>query len=243
MLAASVFLFVPGADIMPSTLVAAEVIRGHGDRVPTRWPSGPAVELVAGDASWATAWRPQRSCRNYVRCHACRSRRYTVVEALGSGPLLSKQVPGSKSATMCVGSLTSGEFQYCTCRTPATAAGDRGRECGAKVEPPAGPLGSGTGFPVRSEVLNIGDAILLTLTAWIERPGRPLEASTAEFRPSGQHRQRQWCFASHAPHRPIDRLCSNTLNCCCGPIIQRRDIQLAMQRRAPTPPLHITLDA
>jgi serine phosphatase RsbU (regulator of sigma subunit) len=49
------------------------------------------------------------------------------------------------------------------------------------VEPcGAGPLGSGTGFAVRTEVLSVGDSILLYSDGLIERPGRPLGASTAE---------------------------------------------------------------
>jgi serine phosphatase RsbU (regulator of sigma subunit) len=81
------------------------------------------------------------------------------------------------------------------------------------VEPcGAGPLGSGTGFPVRTEVLNVGDSILLYSDGLIERPGRPLGASTAEFADLaanivGGSRG----FVIDAVARPIDRICSETL--------------------------------
>lgn len=109
----------------------------------------------------------------------------------------------------------------------------------------AGPLGSGTGFPVRSEVLNIGDAILFYTDGLIERPGRPLEASTAEFADlAASIASGSGGFVLDAPARPIDRLCSDTLELLLRSTGYNDDVTLlAMQRRAPTPPLHITLDA
>lgn len=203
-------------------LVVGDVV-GHG------------VEAAAVMSQLRTALRMQISAG------------YTVVEALEAVDRFHKQVPGSKSATMCVGSLdfTSGEFQYCTAGhpPPLLVTADASARY---VEPTgAGPLGSGTGFPVRSEVLNIGDAILFYTDGLIERPGRPLEASTAEFADlAASIASGSGGFVLDAPARPIDRLCSDTLELLLRSTGYNDDVTLlAMQRRAPTPPLHITLDA
>lgn len=74
LLAASVPV-VPGADIAAEYLVAAEDTAAGGDWFDAL-ALGDRLVLVVGDVV-ATAWRPQRSCRNYVRRYACRSRRGT----------------------------------------------------------------------------------------------------------------------------------------------------------------------
>lgn len=72
LLAASVPV-VPGADIAAESPPRIPRPAATGS---TRWPSG--IGWCSSLAtSWATAWRPQRSCRNYVRRYACRSRRGT----------------------------------------------------------------------------------------------------------------------------------------------------------------------
>ncbi|AMC63431.1 sigma factor regulatory protein [Mycobacterium tuberculosis variant africanum] len=176
-------------------LVVGDVV-GHG------------VEAAAVMSQLRTALRMQISAG------------YTVVEALEAVDRFHKQVPGSKSATMCVGSLdfTSGEFQYCTAGhpPPLLVTADASARY---VEPTgAGPLGSGTGFPVRSEVLNIGDAILFYTDGLIERPGRPLEASTAEFADlAASIASGSGGFVLDAPARPSTDSVRTHLNCCCGP--------------------------
>ncbi len=109
----------------------------------------------------------------------------------------------------------------------------------------AGPLGSGAGFPVRTEVLDVGDSVLLYSDGLIERPGRPLGASTAEFADlaaniAGGSRGLSWM----PPARPIDRICSETLELLLRSTGYNDDVTLlAAQRRTPPPPLHMTLDA
>ncbi len=108
-----------------------------------------------------------------------------------------------------------------------------------------GPLGGGTGFPMRTEMLDVGDAVLLYSDGLIERPGRPLQASTAEFADlaagiaAGTNG-----FVIDAPARPIDRLCSETLELLLRSTGYNDDVTLlAAQRRPAIPPLHITTDA
>jgi anti-anti-sigma factor len=156
-------------------------------------------------------------------------------------------VPGSKSATVCVGSLdfATGEFQYCTAGhpPPLLVTADANSRY---VDPSgAGPLGSGTGFPVRTEVLDVGDSILLYSDGLIERPGRPLGASTAEFADlAAKIAGGGGGFVIDAPRRRIDRLCSETLELLLRSTGYHDDVTLlAAQRRTPPPPLNMTLDA
>ncbi|OSC41562.1 SpoIIE family protein phosphatase [Mycobacterium decipiens] len=245
LLAASVPV-VPDADIAAEYLVAAEDTAAGGDWFDAL-ALGDRLVLVVGDVvgHGVAAAAVMSQLRTALRMQI--SAGHTIVEALEAVDRFHEQVPGSKSATMCVGSLdfTSGEFQYCTAGHPppllVTADGSA-----RYVEPSgAGPLGSGTGFPVRDEVLNIGDAILFYTDGLIERPGRALEASTAEFADlAASIAGGGGGFVLDAPARPIDRLCSQTLELLLRSTGYNDDVTLlAMQRRAPTPLLHITLDA
>ncbi|MGB8386375.1 SpoIIE family protein phosphatase [Mycobacterium sp.] len=237
---------VPGADVAAEYLVAAEDTAAGGD-----WFDAIALEdrlvLVVGDVvghgvEAAAVMSQLRTALRMQILAGC-----TITEALEAVDRFRQHVPESKSATLCVGSLdlATGEFQYCTAGHPppllvSATANSR------YVEPSgAGPLGSGTGFPVRTEVLDIGDSILLYTDGLIERPGRPLGASTAEFADlaaniAGGHRG----FVIDAPARPIDRICSETLELLLRSTGYNDDVTLlAAQRRTPPPPLHMTLDA
>jgi anti-anti-sigma factor len=237
---------VPGAHIAAEYLVAAEDTAAGGD-----WfdaiALGDRLVLIVGDVvgHGVEAAAVMSQLRTAMRMQI--SSGSTIIEALEAVDRFREHVPGSKSATMCVGSLdfATGEFQYCTAGhpPPLLVTADAGSRY---VEPSgAGPLGSGAGFPVRIEVLNVGDAILLYTDGLIERPGRPLGASTAEFADlvatiaSGEGG-----FVINAPTRPIDRLCSEALELLLRSTGYNDDVTLlATQRRAPLPPLRITVDA
>src|SRR6516225_4945997 len=132
---------------------------------------GHGVEAAAVMSQLRTALRMQISAG------------HTIVETLEALDRFHEHVPGSKSATVCVGSLdfATGESQYCTAGHPPPLL--LSADANSRYAEPsgAGPLGSGTGFPVRTEVLEVGDSVLLYSDGLIERPGRPLAASTAEF--------------------------------------------------------------
>ncbi|POY06197.1 PAS domain S-box protein, partial [Mycobacterium kansasii] len=171
---------------------------------------------------------------------------HTIVEALQAVEAFHDQVPGSTSATICVGSLdlATGEFQYCTAGHPPpllVTADAKSRY----LEPSGGgPLGSATGFPVRTEMLNIDDSIMLYTDGLVERPGRPLGASTAEFAELATTIASGGGFVIDAPARPIDRLCSETLELLLRSTGYNDDVTLlAAQRRIPAPPLCMTTDA
>jgi anti-anti-sigma factor len=237
---------VPGADITAQYLVAAEDTAAGGDWFDAM-ALGDRLVLVVGDVvgHGVEAAAVMSQLRTAVRMQVAAG--HTIVEALEAVDRFHEQVPGSKSATLCVGSLdfATGEFQYCTAGHPPpllVTADARSRY----VEPSgAGPLGSGAGFPVRTVVLNIGDAILLYTDGLIERPGRPLQASTAEFADlAASIASGGGGFVIDAPARPIDRLCSETLELLLRSTGYNDDVTLlAAQRRTPPPPLRMTLDA
>lgn len=237
---------VPGADITAQYLVATEDTAAGGD-----WfdaiPLGDRLVLVVGDVvgHGVEAAAVMSQLRTALRMQIARGD--TITEALEAVDRFHEHVPGSKSATLCVGSLdyATGEFQYCTAGHPpplvVTAA-----STARYVEPSgAGPLGSRVGFAVRTETLDVGDSILFYSDGLIERPGRPLGASTAEFADLAANiAAGVGGFVIDAPTRTIDRICSETLELLLRSTGYSDDVTLlAAQRRTPPAPLHMTLDA
>jgi anti-anti-sigma factor len=237
---------VPGADIAAEYLVAAEDTAAGGD-----WfdaiALGDRLVLIVGDVvgHGVEAAAAMSQLRTALRMQI--SAGDTIVDALEAVDRFHEHVPGSNSATLCVGSLdfATGEFRYCTAGHPPPLL--VGADAKARYAEPsgAGPLGSGTGFTVRTEVLDVGDSVLLYSDGLIERPGRPLGASTAEFADlaanvAGGNRG----FVMDAPGRSIDRICSETLELLLRSTGYNDDVTLlAAQRRTPPPPLHMMLDS
>jgi anti-anti-sigma factor len=237
---------VPGADITAEYLVAAEDTAAGGD-----WfdaiALGDRLVLIVGDVvgHGVEAAAVMSQLRTAVRMQILAE--HTIGEALEAVDRFHEHVPGSKSATLCVGSLdfATGEFQYCTAGHPPPLL--VGADANARYAEPsgAGPLGSGVGFPVRTEAVNIGDSILLYSDGLIERPGRPPGASTAEFADlAATIAAGHGGFVIDAPVRPIDRICSEALELLLRSTGYNDDVTLlGAQRRTPPPPLHMTVDA
>ncbi|HET7075248.1 MAG TPA: SpoIIE family protein phosphatase [Mycobacterium sp.] len=237
---------VPGADIAAEYLVAAEDTAAGGD-----WfdaiALGDRLVLIVGDVvgHGVEAAAVMSQLRTALRMQI--SSGHTIVEALEAVDRFHEHVPGSKSATVCVGSLdfATGEFQYCTAGHPPPLL--VGADANSRYAEPsgAGPLGSGTGFPVRTEVLGVGDSVLLYSDGLIERPGRPLGASTAEFADlAASVAGGRGGFVIEAARRPIDRICSETLELLVRSTGYNDDVTLlGAQRRTPPRPLHLTLGA
>jgi anti-anti-sigma factor len=237
---------VPDAEIAAEYLVAAEDTAAGGD-----WfdaiALGDRLVLIVGDVvgHGVEAAAAMSQLRTALRMQI--SAGHTIVDALEAVDRFHEHVPGSNSATLCVGSLdfATGEFQYCTAGHPPPLLVSADAKARYAEPSGAGPLGSGTGFAVRSEVLDVGDSVLLYSDGLIERPGRALGASTAEFAElaaniAGGNRG----FVIDAPGRPIDRICSDTLEVLLRSTGYNDDVTLlAAQRRTPPPPLHMMLDS
>ena len=237
---------VPGADVAAEYLVAAEDTAAGGDWFDAM-ALGDRLVLVVGDVvgHGVEAAAVMSQLRTALRMQIFLG--HSIVEALEAVDRFHEQVPGSKSATVCVGSLdfATGEFQYCTAGHPPPLLVSAGASSRYAAPTGAGPLGSGTGFPVCTEVLEVGDAVLLYSDGLIERPGRPLGASTAEFAElTANIAAGSRGFVIGAPGRPIDRICSETLELLLRSTGYKDDVTLlAAQRRTPPEPLRITLDA
>lgn len=236
---------VPDADIAAEYLVAAQDTAAGGD-----WfdavALGDRLILIVGDVvgHGVHAAAVMAQLRTALRMQILGG--HSIEEALEAVDRFHDHVPGSDSATLCVGALdaATGEFRYCTAGHPpplVVAADGTARY----AEPSgAGPLGSDTGFPMRSEVLDVGDAILLYTDGLIERPGRPLVASTAEFADLAANVAAGQGFVMDSPARPVDRICSETLELLLRSTGYNDDVTLlAAQRRTPPQPLNMTLDA
>jgi anti-anti-sigma factor len=237
---------VPGVDIAAEYVVAAEDTAAGGD-----WFDAIALEdrlvLIVGDVvgHGVEAATAMSQLRTALRMQVLAGQ--SVVEALEAVNRFHEYVPGSKSATLCVGSLNSatGEFQYCTAGHPPPLLVTADASSRYLEPSGAGPLGSGAGFPVRTEVLQVDDAILLYTDGLIERPGRRLGASTAEFADLAANiADGTGGFVIDVPVRPIDRICSETLELLLRSTGYNDDVTLlAAQRRTPAPPLRMTVDA
>lgn len=237
---------VAGADIAAEYLVAAEDTAAGGD-----WfdaiALGDRLVLIVGDVvgHGVEAAAVMSQLRTALRMQITAG--HTIGESLEAVDRFHEHVPGSRSATVCVGFLdfATGEFQYCTAGHPPPLLVSAEAKSRYAEPSGAGPLGSGTGFPIRSEWLQVGDAVLLYSDGLIERPGRPLGASTAEFAEMAANiAGGSGGFVIDAPTRPIDRLCSETLELLLRATGYTDDVTLlAAQRRTPPPPLQLTVDA
>jgi anti-anti-sigma factor len=237
---------IPGADIAAEYLVAAEDTAAGGDWFDAIALGDDHLVLVVGDVvgHGVQAAAVMSQLRAALRMQILDGR--GIAETLDAVNRFSKHVPGARSATICVGSLNvdTGELQYCTAGHPPPLLISADATSRYLEPSGAGPLGSGTGFPVRSETLDVGDAILLYSDGLIERPGRPLAASTAEFADLAARTLGGGGLPLDNAARPIDRLCSQTLEMLLRTSGYGDDVTLlAAQRRRPPVPLHLTVNA
>ncbi|OBK28161.1 PAS domain S-box protein [Mycobacterium asiaticum] len=237
---------VPGADIAAEYLVAAEDTAAGGDWFDAL-ALGDRLVLVVGDVvgHGVEAAAVMSQLRTALRMQITADN--SLVDALEALDRFHEHVPGSKSATICMVSvdLATGELQYCTAGHPPPLVVTADASSRYLEPSGGGPLGSGTGFPVRTEILDIGDSVLLYSDGLIERPGRPLVASTAEFADlAAGIAAGTGGFVISPAVRPVDRLCSETLELLLRSTGYNDDVTLlAAQRKAPTAPLYIMADA
>jgi serine phosphatase RsbU (regulator of sigma subunit)/anti-anti-sigma regulatory factor/anti-sigma regulatory factor (Ser/Thr protein kinase) len=235
----------PGADISAEYLVATQDTGAGGDWFEAMAGDSGSAYLVVGDVvgHGVEAAAVMAQLRTAIRVHLLAGR--SITESLTAVDEFSKSVPGSKAATVCIGRLDAGTgtFEYCTAGhpPPLLIAAENPRFLSPTG---AGPLGSGIGFPTVVETVGVGDAVLLYSDGIIERPGRPLAASTAEFADIATRVLSGSAFPIEAPTRPVQRLCSQTLELMLRTTGYNDDVTLlAVQRRTPPPPLQVSVDA
>ena len=235
----------PGADIAAEYLVATQDTGAGGDWFEAMPGDGGAAFLVIGDVvgHGVEAAAVMAQLRTAIRLQLLAGK--DIAESLTAVDEFSKSVPGSKAATLCIGRLDThtGAFEYCTAGHPPPLLITGG--AARFLEPTgAGPLGSGLGFPTATDNVDVGDAVLLYSDGIIERPGRPLAASTTEFADVAVRVVDGSAFPIETSTRPVERLCSQTLELMLRTTGYSDDVTLlAVQRRTPPPPLNLTVDA
>jgi anti-anti-sigma factor len=235
----------PGADIAAEYLVATQDTGAGGDWFEAMPGDAGTAFLVVGDVvgHGVEAAAVMAQLRTAIRLELLTGK--SITESLTAVDDFSKHVPGSKAATLCIGRLDThtGAFEYCTAGHPPPLLITGG--AARFLEPSgAGPLGSGLGFPTNTQNVDVDDAVLLYSDGIIERPGRPLAASTAEFADLAARVLGGSAFPIETATRPVERLCSQTLELMLRTTGYSDDVTLlAAQRRTPPPPLNLTLEA
>jgi anti-anti-sigma factor len=235
----------PSAEIAAEYLVATQDTGAGGDWFEAMPGDSGTVFLVVGDVvgHGVEAAAVMAQLRTAIRLQLLAGR--DLAQSLTAVDEFSTFVPGSKAATLCLGRLDTrtGAFEYCTAGHPPPLLISAG--VAQFLEPSgAGPLGSGLGFSTATTHLDIGDAVLLYSDGIIERPGRPLAASTAELADVATRVLQSSAFPIETETRPVQRLCSQTLELMLRTTGYNDDVTLlAVQRRTPSPPLQVTVDA
>jgi anti-anti-sigma factor len=236
---------VPGADIAAEYLVATQDTGAGGDWFEAMPGDSGTVFLVVGDVvgHGVEAAAVMAQLRTAIRLELLAGK--SITESLTAVDDFSKHIPGAKAATLCIGRLDThtGAFEYCTAGhpPPLLISGAAARF----LEPSgAGPLGSELGFATATHNVDVDDAVLLYSDGIIERPGRPLAASTAELADLAARILGGSAFPIETATRPVERLCSQTLELMLRTTGYSDDVTLlAAQRRTPPPALNLTLDA
>jgi anti-sigma regulatory factor (Ser/Thr protein kinase)/anti-anti-sigma regulatory factor len=236
----------PGAEIAAGYLVATQDTAAGGDWFDAFSDSGGHLLLVLGDVvgHGVQAAAVMAQLRTAVRMQL--SAGAGITEALEAVDRFSTDVPGAKSATLCVARLdtATGDFEYCTAgHPPPLVIGAEG--AGYYLQPTgAGPLTSGRGFATRSSTLAVGDVALLYSDGIIERPGRENGASSVEFAEVTARVLRSEVFPLDSPQPAVQRLCAQAVEILVRATGYSDDITvLAAQRRTPPSPLHVDLPA
>ncbi len=144
-----------------------------------------------------------------------------------------------RAATLCVAAVdpADGRVTYCTAGHPPPLLIPSGGHARYLPSSGGGPLGTGSGFPLAADRLDVGDHLLLYSDGIIERPGLDVPASTIEFAQvatdvaAGRALREEWLA-------DVDRLTTQTLELLVRVTGHADDITLlAVQRTVPPTPL------
>ncbi|WP_199514785.1 SpoIIE family protein phosphatase [Nucisporomicrobium flavum] len=165
-----------------------------------------------------------------------------VAEALDAADRFARRNPAAHAATVCLAVLDprSGDVAYCTAGHPPPLLIRAGGDTRYLSPSGAAPLGTGSGFAVCEERLEIGDLLLLHSDGILERPGLTVPAGRAELaRVAASAAIGQ---ALHAPHdTAAERVCSQTVELLVRISGHSDDITLLAAQRVPPPP-ELTLE-
>jgi serine phosphatase RsbU (regulator of sigma subunit)/anti-sigma regulatory factor (Ser/Thr protein kinase)/anti-anti-sigma regulatory factor len=202
----------PGARVAASYLLAGAGAAAGGDWFDVVPRAGGTLALVVGDVvgHGVTASGVMGQLRAVLQDRLDGGA--APADALAAADRLARRVPAARAATACVAVLdpATGALAYCTAGHPpplVVAASGAARFLPASG---AGPLGTGTAFPVAAARLDPGDVLLLYSDGIIERPGRAAAEAADELA-----RVAADAVAGRALHdpgaSPAERACTQTV--------------------------------
>ncbi|AYE97536.1 PAS domain S-box protein [Mycobacterium paragordonae] len=232
----------PGAEIAATYLVATQDTAAGGDWFDALIDPAGRLVLVVGDVVGhgvqAAAVMAQLRTAVRMQFHSGAA----IFDALTAVDRFVAEIPGAKSATVCVARFdtATGDFEYCTAGHPPPLVIIAHGTTQYLQTTGAGPLGSGRGFSTRKATLAVGDLVMLYSDGIIERPGRELAASTAEVAEVMARVFSGKTFPLDPAEAPVERVCSHAVELLVRTTGYSDDITLlAAQRRTPPPALHI----
>jgi serine phosphatase RsbU (regulator of sigma subunit)/anti-sigma regulatory factor (Ser/Thr protein kinase)/ABC-type transporter Mla MlaB component len=178
----------PGLDLAASYLLADADTAAGGDWFDTLPLPDGRVALVVGDvvghgmAASATMGQLRVMLADRLEQGG------NITDALQGLDRTAGRVRGADAATVCVTVFdpASGDLEYCTAGHPPPLIVTAHGQTRYLAPSGAGPLGSGAGFAVARDRLDLGDLVLLYTDGIIERPGRDLAGSTVELARAAQ---------------------------------------------------------
>ncbi|GAA1857747.1 sigma-F factor regulator [Pseudonocardia ailaonensis] len=226
----------PGARIAASYLLADNDSAAGGDWFDALPLPDGRVALVVGDvvghgvAASAAMGQLRAVLGERLRTGG------SVDEALAAGDALASRLRGARAATVCLALLDpeDGTLTYSTAGHPPPLVVPAHGEPRFLQATGAGPLGVGSGLAVSSAQLDVGDVVLLYTDGILERPGRPIAASTVELAQvaADSVAGRSLRFGETSP---VERACTHTLELLVRETGHDDDITLLAAQRVAAP--------
>ncbi|MHC1559179.1 SpoIIE family protein phosphatase [Actinomycetospora sp. C-140] len=242
-------LLSPGLPVLPSVRIAASYLLADADTAAggdwfdalplSQGRVGLVVGDVVGHGVAASAVMGQLRAIVAERLHSGA----TVPDALAAVDSVADRVPGARAATVCIAELdtSTGAVSYCTAGHPPPLVVPVSGEPWFLPPSGAGPLGTGSGFPLAHATLDVGDVVLCYTDGIIERPGRARTSSSEEFIrvAADTAAGRAWSVDEFSS---VGRMCAQIPELLVRATGHSDDITLlAAQVREPLPALDVTL--
>ncbi|GAA0228186.1 SpoIIE family protein phosphatase [Cryptosporangium japonicum] len=242
-------LLPPGLPVLPAVRVAGSyLLADTEDAAGGDWfdaiplPDG-RVALVVGDVVGHGVAASAAMGQLRAVIHDRLDETGDLLAAIRAADRMARRVPEAHAATVCIAALdpADGTLTYCSAAhpPPLIVSADT-----ARFLPPSGarPLGTGAGYDVAADHLDVDDVVLLYTDGIVERPGRNPAAATVELSQVAVDAVAGRGF--HGPLPAIDRACTQTLELLVRQTGHTDDITLlAAQRRTPPAPFECTRPA